>query len=119
MTERDFAYWLQGYFELVEAGVTQEDMPAGLLPVDMPKATLNENQKQCVRNHINLVRTTQKESSLLIAIEALLEYDVPAMRKVLDAHFEHVIDPEHPDQDAANAAHTGSIFPGRPPGVRC
>lgn len=37
MTSRDFAYWLQGFFEISE------------------QATLNENQVKMIKKHLNLV----------------------------------------------------------------
>lgn len=115
MTERDFAYWLQGYFELYEAGYPgHPDNIEGFV------GAFSAKQYECIKNHIALVKTTiKKPSPFLISIEALLEYDVPAMRRVLNAYFEHVIDPEHPNQDAANAAHNGGFLSGRPPGARC
>jgi hypothetical protein len=105
MTERDFAYWLQGYFEI--AGDLQ--------------SSLTLNQTVCIRNHIALVRTTQKTSVLLTAIEALLDNDdTVSIRKVISSYFEHVIDPQHPNQEAANTAHSPWSGPGtNGPTMRC
>lgn len=93
MTERDFAYWLQGFFE------------ASRIP-------LTSAQINCIRKHIALVKTTQKPTSLIIAIEGLLTFEggVPIIRNILNAHFEHVIDPEHPNPVADNNAHGGSTL---------
>jgi hypothetical protein len=109
MTERDFAYWLQGFFEIGKEGEVWSD--------------LTPEQIDCIKNHIALVRTTQKTSVLLTAIEALLDHDTVSVQKVISSYFEHVIDPQHPDQDVANAAHTGFKpafnHPASGPKVRC
>lgn len=107
MTPRDFAYWLQGLFELTAA-----TLPAGTL-------TLTPLQIDCIRKHIALVYTTHPGDAFVRSIEAVLERAPEAVEPLLAAHFEHVIDPAHPDPVKANAAHFG----GRPPGgdhlIRC
>lgn len=91
MTERDFAYWLQGFFEI--SGEAR---------------TLSSSQIACVRRHIALLRTTQKTSVLATSIDALIEHNVEAVQRVINEYFEHVIDPQHPNQAAANYAHHGN-----------
>lgn len=89
MTPRDFVYWLQGYFELSNVPV------------------IGDAQVECIQRHIALVRTTEPQDVIVGTIENLLRVtrDVAIFQTVVGAYFQHVIDPEHPDQDAANAAH--------------
>lgn len=46
MKTTDFAYWLQGYFEILEAGLTKEEKE---------QTKLNSAQVEIIKNHLNLV----------------------------------------------------------------
>jgi hypothetical protein len=110
MTERDFAYWIQGYFELIDE-IDSSDYHSGLL---------NVKQVECIQNHINLVKTTPKNPSVfIISVEALLQEDTESLKKVVSAYFEHVIDPKHPYPNLANAAHFGGPQPNSDVKIRC
>lgn len=107
MTSRDFAYWLQGYFEL--------------FPTASADITLDDGQERCVRRHIDLVCVTEKEPSQLTAdIRAALDVGIAmsnaggkgaraamttVIRERLAHYFEHVIDKQHPQPEKAQAAH--------------
>lgn len=43
MKSRDFAYWLMGYFEILDKSDNDEDF------------SLSVDQSKCIRNHLNLV----------------------------------------------------------------
>lgn len=45
MTSRDFVYWLQGYFELLDPKMTEAPFPLG------------PAQVKCIRDHLQLVFT--------------------------------------------------------------
>lgn len=97
MTERDFCYWLQGYFELT-----------------LPDAiNLTGPRIDCIRRHIDLVRVTEpgKPSALCAWIDGALagggSTAEAAVRERLAQHFKHVIDPQHPEPGKASAAHSG------------
>lgn len=47
MTSRDFAYWLQGYFEILQAGATDAHVP--LYP------PLSAKQVECIKRHLEMV----------------------------------------------------------------
>lgn len=85
MTERNFAYWLQGYIELTGAGTKG----------------LNANQrKDCILAHIKLVRENQ-QGELLSTIEALcsLKDRHEAIKVVMSNYFEKVVDWVDPNED--------------------
>ena len=46
MKSRDFCYWLQGFFEVNEAGNPERCLS---------EVTLNAKQVKCIKNHLNLV----------------------------------------------------------------
>lgn len=48
MTSREFCYWLQGFFEIAEAG-------ANSVPLSSRKLELNEAQADTIRRHLDLV----------------------------------------------------------------
>lgn len=96
MTEQDFAYWLQGAFEIADVKV------------------LDDVQVECVQRHIALVRVLEPRSVLINQVDVLLTISDPAerttlIRKVVNDCFAHVIDPKHPKHDDANAAHAGTV----------
>ena len=97
MTERDFAYWLQGYFELV---------PPDAIHLTGPRI-------DCIKRHMALVQVTEpaRPSALCSWIEGALEVGgaeaVRAIRARLAQHFKHVIDPQHPAPSQADQAHHG------------
>ena len=108
MTPRDFAYWLQGFFEL------QSD----------PKQNLTPKQVQTINSHIALVNEEGGANYLTMTIGALLAgseagglSNTAPIRAVLSAHFEHVIDP----QSKGEQSHLNSIHNGGGPGpvTRC
>ncbi len=99
MSPNEFAYWLQGYFEL-------SNFSTG------GKLTLS--QVEIVQRHIALVRTLHPNDVLCLKVEVALqvanELDRAALvQKLLADQFEHVIDPQHPDPKAADAAHAGDF----------
>lgn len=109
MTESEFFYWLQGFFEL-----TLCDGPA----------LLSKARAECVKQHIALTRAVLRRGQQLgervarieMAIDMLI--DAPPMaedltrriRAEVDAQFQHVIDPQAGDaeqQAKLNALHHG------------
>lgn len=52
MTPRDFVYWLQGFFEISEAG---KSVGGARLTSDVPPPTLNSEQVRCVSRHLDMV----------------------------------------------------------------
>lgn len=101
MSEINFFFWLQGYFEI--SAVTEE-----------AEADFTPKQKErfsaVVRGHIDLVKTTcteagRKPSAYLLLAEDLIE-DVPGLRKVIGSFFHHVVEPgmPSPDLDFVHAA---------------
>lgn len=109
MTPRDFCYWLQGYFELVEM-------------VDDPVTELTAKQTQAVIDHLNLVHACNprmdikdKCNGFMYVLKGFLQShsdmdpkftlrneDLDFVRDMLEEIFEHVIDPTHgtPEQQA-------------------
>lgn len=94
MNFRDFAYWIQGFYEL------------------SGQCNLSNERRTIVRNHINLVKTTSMDKSdeaRIEAVELLIDMKLEVADKALEAYigtyFEHVIDKQHPDQAAADQAH--------------
>lgn len=116
MTPENFAYWLQGYFEL------RQNI------IDTP---LTADQKSIIINHINLVKTTTPSNFFISTIQELLKEEgnvTHLIKRVLSGYFEHVIDLTHPDPVAADAAHSPpkvpqtSVpprYPSEPPRMRC
>lgn len=109
MTERDFMYWLHGFFEL----------SATYSPAEF---RITETQKGLIRKHIELVRAMNSgPHTLVTSIEGLLTLDDPtaALRAVLKAQFTQIIDP---DDDGTGIGGTmeevrrklTETFPGRP-----
>lgn len=101
MTDRDLAYWLQGFFELSGPD------------------SINDANAACIARHLAVVRTLTPDSAFAAKIEVLLMISSEAeratlIRKVVADLFEHVIDKEHPDQAAANAAHHSPGWPTAP-----
>jgi hypothetical protein len=106
MTPRDFAYWLQGYFEIDAAGTVENAL------------TLSAAQRECVLRHAALVYTTHPADPLVRSIEAVLEKAPEAVPLLLSSYFVHVVDPQHPEPAKANAIHHGGK-PGGPLVARC
>lgn len=81
MSERDFCYWLQGYFEIVGWNNL-----GGLTP----------EQEQCIRKRMDLVRANDTTGVLLSFIDGVLETGGDSIARVicvrLKLHFERVID---------------------------
>jgi hypothetical protein len=81
MTNREFLYWLQGYFEL-DAGAAR---------------AFTDEQLRLIRNHLNLVKHVdgqlapfpQKLESLLDSGAKLDEKTVAMLARELDALFDH------------------------------
>lgn len=57
MTSRDFCYWLQGFFEIGQAGISQDQNG------NRPEIGLTGEQIQIVRNHLNMVFNHEIDSS--------------------------------------------------------
>jgi hypothetical protein len=99
MTDRDFAYWLQGFFELWDARGIDEYAIDDLS--DARVSGVEDNPvTRLIQRHIDLVRTTESNPTLCAAVEGIIRATVAAV-------FHHVIDPQHPNQEAADAAHFG------------
>jgi len=104
MTNREFCYWLQGFFELSRA------------------TGLDNQQVVAIKNHLNLVRKVEQKLSefpswlegfLDAAGEGLLGTGqaVEQIRTKLNAIFKHEIDPSYPgDQAELNDIHSGGGF---------
>lgn len=97
MTEQDFAYWLQGAFEIADVKV------------------LDDAQVECVQRHIALVRILEPRSVLVNQVDVLLTISDPVertalIRKVVSDCFVHVIDPKHPKPDDADSTHAGTVL---------
>lgn len=100
MSEDQFAYWLQGAFEI--AGIT----------------SISDAQANTIKAHITLVRLGS-DSGFLRTVEAILALPDETNRAtmlqiVVNAQFKHVIDPKHPTPHLANLTHHGY-----PEGMRC
>jgi hypothetical protein len=128
MSDNEFFYWLQGFFELSGS-----------------QAPLTHEQAECIHRHIDLVREHNRPSAQgpiiaarlperIAGINALVEMitadnsgtdaiaamATKAIRANVHEQFVHVIDPAAggPEQQAKlNATHSGS--PDRPPVYRC
>lgn len=94
MTERDFSYWLQGFFELSTKPLS---------------TNFTDDQRDCIRRHLELVDHTEKApSKLCIWIWGALDggASVDVVKARLAKHFQHVIDPQAPgDQGILNHIH--------------
>jgi hypothetical protein len=136
MKSIELVYWLQGFFELIE-----------LTPPPKEKETiLNKEHYQCIQNHINLVKTFEKEKALpfihwlegfisgyLVSLStedsvsgyAQAVNTTKEIKTRLNDLFEHTIDPSYgKDQSALNQAHRprpphGLLRPDSDRRVRC
>lgn len=115
----EFAYWLQGYFELSIGGVS-------VAPI-----ILSEKQIQIIKNHLALVREVDRDNSftswlngILEAIELGLKIDEKATAKIqerLNSCFQHEIDTTYKgDPKKLAEIHAGTLIPPQPqpPGGR-
>lgn len=90
MTERDFSFWLQGFFELTNAHdntIMQDPRISDL-----------------IRRHADLVLEKNPRSSFARTCKVLSE-DLPSLRLIVNDQFEHVIDPnsDWPENDTVHA----------------
>jgi len=102
MTNREFCYWLQGFFELSKSN------------------SLDTNQVVSIRNHLDLTRKVDKklnefpswlEGFLDSCYEGLTLEATEKVRAKLNAAFKHEIDPTYPgDQAELNDIHSGGGF---------
>ena len=109
MTEQEFFYWLQGFFEISDAGVSSP-----------PFVKLSIAQLDCIRRHAALVRANcEHVSGTFIAIESLTCTAVSSkteeigrsIRELTSLQFHHVIDPSYGDADKQaelNRIHAGN-----------
>lgn len=111
MTPRDFAYWLQGAYEL---GFDQLTGPLTL------------RTKHILLAHIEMSKATKGNFNPDILafrtwVEAAIEFDASHEKIQAKLHdlFEHVIDPMTTDleEDAAQSAAHGMF--GQRPGMKC
>lgn len=103
-TETEFAYWLQGFFEI--SGTDQ-------LTVDQAKIIL-EAAKTLPANQQKLA---QKITDTIIQNGAANAG--PEIAEILNDMFEHHIDPSYAgNQDQFNSIHNNGKWPNKP-GVRC
>ncbi|MGG6281863.1 hypothetical protein ACQ4M3_09855 [Leptolyngbya sp. AN03gr2] len=105
MTPIDFAYWLQGYFELSGSNVQWDHYI---------QATVSE--------HIELVKVTpgnydSRMVQFIGWLESAIEFKAPVstIRLKLNEIFEHVIDPN----TAGNSEQQNQIHHGWGDGARC
>ena len=114
MTERDFCYWLQDYFELLPRNTN---------------ATLDDHQAHIVYKHLDLVKATGPSEFcewLRTALDIGCHLEAKdgrtrtteMIRERLARHFEHVIDKQYLKPEALNQIHNPS---GKPSDVvaRC
>lgn len=108
MKTRDLCYWLQGYFEL--SGQTDNE---GL--------TLNDEQINCIRRHVDLVIKTETSpgtfTSWIAGVVTVLQLTkgeinrdpiIRAIKSRLAGEFEHVIDQQYgDDKEEAQEIHDG------------
>jgi acetylglutamate kinase len=114
MKSENFAYWLQGLFELANP------------------QTLSNHQIKLIKNHLNMVKIHEKQLSKFCEwlsdilefyfLGELTEHQTSLIKKKLAQEFIHVIDPALPDdqQQALTQAHYSDIddiFPE--PGMKC
>lgn len=66
MTEREFCYWLQGYFEIDDND-----------NVRTCNGELTRNQVQCIKDHLALVFNKQTQSRKLSSFEELCQKEDP------------------------------------------
>ena len=130
MKSTDFAYWLQGFFEL--SHLTEAPRPLELV--------LQKNHYECIQDHINLVKTYEGEKVLPFVhwLEGFIagylvssttddsntgyKQAVNTTKEIqtrLGNLFAHEIDPsygkEKEKQEALNKAHNGpEVRPHRP-----
>jgi hypothetical protein len=107
MKSSEFAYWLQGWFELQEphyAGATQTALMRAHLALVFACDPTPSGFCCWLRNWFH------HENPPVLGDES-----ITAIRDELQKEFIHVIDPSYPNQDVLNAIH-GSVTPaGRPP----
>ena len=108
MKNSELAYWLQGFFEISEAGKN-------------PITELLPSQLQIIRNHLNLAKKVETnfddfgnwlEGTLDLwdAQNASLSMSpvvVKTIRDRLNRHFQHVLDARFPNRDKLQAIHDG------------
>lgn len=101
MTEQDFAYWLQGYFELY-------------IEIENKLPPINDRIKICIEKHIKLVKEAELgkkyPSAFCARILGMLEAGdgerlSKAIAAALKEKFEHDIDPKYPNSDQLNQIH--------------
>jgi hypothetical protein len=112
MTPINFAYWLQGYFELSDEIVEGVSLPLKV--------------RVLISQHIDMCKATpgnynSKLVGFLGWMESAIEFTATSdsIRKKLDNLFEHVIDPMTVDDEVAqnqSAAHNPYNYPD---GARC
>lgn len=115
MTNREFMYWLQGYFELSDE--------------QAPRPALTVEQVMVIRNHLNLVRKVEKKleefpswlEGFLDSHEGLTAEATDKIKVKLASVFKHEIDPSYKgDQVELNKIHgLPKHNPGGPTVYRC
>lgn len=106
MTNRDFLYWVQGYFELTA-----------------PDHCLSSKQSVCILKHLEMVKQFEKLDDCNAFIEGLLigwamhtntilPEQVKVIKDRVHKQFKHVIDPMDPPamQNQLNQIHHGTGF---------
>jgi chromosome condensin MukBEF ATPase and DNA-binding subunit MukB len=122
MTDTQFFYWLQGYFEL--SGSKEPLSPEQAACIEkhaaLIRASLVPGEKICERVRVveTMAKLLRQEYSTAIARTC-----TTAIRSTIHEQFEHVIDPAAggPEQQAKlNAIHHGGHpLPGEKPIMRC
>jgi hypothetical protein len=100
VTEQDFAYWLQGYFELY-------------IEIENKLPPINDRIKICIKKHIKLVNeyaSGKPPSAFCARILGMIEAGdgerlAKAMAAAIKEKFEHEIDPSYSNTQALNQIH--------------
>lgn len=96
MNERDFAFWLQGFFEI---GVITPAV----------EGLWGDAHASVVKKHADLALQTSKDSGFLLACKAVADQP-EALRAIVAAQFEHIIDQTLPPTHLDPAHNTDAIY---------
>lgn len=109
MTDRDFAFWLQGFFELQ---ALRED------PIEFDTI---DAWAGAIRKHADLALLSVPASGFILACRSVADQP-DALRAIVASQFEHVIDPTMPpiEKDPAHKPTAHLSTAGRPDfAMRC
>jgi hypothetical protein len=115
MTEREFFYWLQGYFELTSCLVGKER--------DISDENFVDEFYDCILAHIEICRKHAQPSILLrdkiLEIAFLCKYRMSPVKiqEVIHSAFQHVVDSQ--DDDTAENNNLRNTVWMHPKGMKC